>query len=63
MVLKIAALDTLLQINVSKQPYLSKKVKTLNWSHFIIFTIAVKTDERSVCVSACVSETGFNVHV
>lgn len=33
-VLKIAALDTLFQMNVNKQPDLSEKVKTLNWSHF-----------------------------
>lgn len=49
-VLKIAALDTLLQINVNKQPHLSKKVNTLNWSHFIIFRMTVKADDRSVCV-------------
>lgn len=53
-VLKIAALDTLLQINVNKQPDLSKKVKTLNWSHFIIFRRTVKSDERSWGVCVCV---------
>lgn len=48
--LKIAALDTFLQINVNKQLHLSKEVKTLNWSHFTIFRMTVTYDDRSVCV-------------
>lgn len=59
--LKIAVLNTLPSINVNKLPDLSKKVITLNWSHFIIVRMTVKTDDRSLC--ACMTVKSFNFHV
>lgn len=64
--LKIAALDTIVQMNVNKQRHLSKKVRTLNWIHLIIFRIAFLflrlsnwMTRRFVCESLAVSTFMF----
>lgn len=55
--LKIAALNTLLQMKVNKLPDLSKKVKTLNWSHLI--TIRMTKPMTDPCVYTTVTAFMF----